>query len=134
MSNFSDVAAFHDKYEVPTQTEVALLPDDVAQFRGKFIQEELDEFFKATAEGNLIEAIDALIDIVYVACGTADLMGLSEEQWEAHWAEVQRANMEKVRVSSAADSKRGHSFDVKKPEGWRGPDHAKILEQFNVKA
>lgn len=133
MSNFSDVAAFHDKYEVPTQTEVALLPDDVAQFRGKFIQEELDEFFKASSEGNLVEAIDALIDIVYVALGTADLMGLSEEQWEAHWAEVQRANMEKVRVASAADSKRGHSFDVKKPAGWKAPDHVKILEQFNVK-
>jgi hypothetical protein len=35
---------------------------------------------------------------------------------------VQKANMAKVRVAKAEDSKRGSTFDVRKPEGWVGPE------------
>jgi predicted HAD superfamily Cof-like phosphohydrolase len=71
---------------------------------------------------------DALIDLVYVAMGTAHLLGLP---WEALWNEVQIANMRKVRAAAdASDSKRGSAFDVVKPPGWQPPNIKRILENY----
>jgi predicted HAD superfamily Cof-like phosphohydrolase len=68
---------------------------------------------------------DALVDIVYVAMGTAYMMGLP---WQQLWDEVQRSNMDKVRASDASQSKRKNSLDVVKPQGWVGPDLKRIIE------
>lgn len=121
--NFMDVQSFHDRFLIPRPPGPTLLLPDVTSFRVKFMQEELDEY---DAAGTLPDKIDALVDLVYVALGTADLHGI---KWQPHWADVQRANMTKERVPSAADSKRGHSLDVRKPKGWKGPDHEKILAE-----
>ena len=47
--------------------------------------------------------------------------------WGALWAEVQRANMAKVRVEAPAGSKRKSRFDVVKPADWVGPDIVGVL-------
>jgi predicted HAD superfamily Cof-like phosphohydrolase len=132
MKMFYDVLAFQYKFGVLPQKGVPHFPsDDVIEFRKKFLQEELDEFKTACAEGNMEKAIDALLDLSYVINGTALLFGITPECWNECWDEVQRANMTKVRANSAADSrsKRGHSLDVVKPEGWRGPNHLPILQR-----
>ncbi len=128
-SNFDDVGKFHRRFGLPTSTEVMaphLLEPDVQEFRENFLQEELNEFAEAHAEGDLGGAADALIDLVYVALGTAHLMHLP---WQRLWDEVQRANMEKVRAPDAKSSKRHHHFDVIKPEGWVPPDIDGVLEK-----
>ena len=94
------------------------------EYRIKFLKEELAELETAYNNSDLAEVIDALIDLCYVSIGTGILMGVN---WDKHWAEVQRANMEKIRVTSSTDSKRGHSFDVKKPTFWVPPQHTSIL-------
>jgi predicted HAD superfamily Cof-like phosphohydrolase len=127
---YQDVEDFHTKYQVPISDKLILLAPDELAFRIKFMQEELDEFVKANEEGNLEEAIDALIDLVYVAHGTASFMGIRTEQWQEHWDEVQNANLKKIMVESAADSKRGYKFDIKKPTGWEKPNHAPIIEKY----
>jgi predicted HAD superfamily Cof-like phosphohydrolase len=131
MSNIEDVEEFHFKFGIEVPSEPAQLTTDVAQFRIKFMQEELDEYVLATAQGDVEGQIDALVDLVYVALGTSDLQGFN---WQAHWNEVQRANMSKVRAENADDprSKRKHAIDVVKPEGWTGPDHVKVFdEEYN---
>jgi predicted HAD superfamily Cof-like phosphohydrolase len=71
---------------------------------------------------------DALIDEVYVAMGTAHLLGYP---WQVGWNAVQTANMQKVRAAKdGSDSKRGSSFDVVKPEGWTAPDIETLLRRF----
>lgn len=128
-SNFDDVGTFHRRFGLPSSVEVMsphLLDYDVQEFRKNFMQEELDEFTDACNNGDLAGAADALIDLVYVAMGTAHLMHLP---WQALWDEVQRANMEKVRAPDAESSKRHHHFDVIKPEGWQAPDIAGVLER-----
>lgn len=82
----------------------------------------------AAPECDLEKAADALADLVYVALGTAHMMGLP---FDAIWAEVQRANMTKERAESARDerSKRQHVFDVVKPAGWTPPDHGPALRK-----
>lgn len=123
-----DVAAFHAKFGVPIGTEPRLLSEADWRFRSGFLLEELTEFNHACAEGDLPGAADALVDLVYVALGTAVWMGLP---WQALWNEVQRANMAKVAASSVDASRRStgrsHSADVCKPEGWRPPAIAEVL-------
>lgn len=137
MSEYQDVKDFHLKFEVPTDEErVPELPTaDVVDYRAGFMQEELDEFKGACYDGDLAGAADALIDLVYVAKGTALLMGISPECWDELWTDVQRANLAKERATSAADprSKRSHSLDVVKPEGWVGPDGETILKKHGAK-
>lgn len=126
MSNFSDVGDFHTKFALPTSEDrfPGLLTDETFMFRYQFLQEELQELLKAHREGNLEDFADALVDLVYVALGTAHMAGVP---WEELWAEVQRANMGKVRATESSQSKRGSSLDVVKPMGWRPPDVAQVL-------
>lgn len=130
MTNFSDVGKFHEKFGLDNTTFRDVGPrewdSELMNFRADFLKEELDEFTDAAADQDIAGVADALIDLVYVAMGTAHLLGLP---WEALWTEVQRANMDKQRAAvDGSDSKRGSAFDVVKPEGWRSPDIAKILE------
>lgn len=125
MSEFDDVGTFHARFGLPTDPGPRDLPMEVIRFRSKFMQEELDEFNLAAIDGNHAGMFDALIDLVYVACGTAHFLGYP---WQEGWDLVQAANMAKVRAASAEQSKRGSAFDVVKPEGWQAPDIEGLLE------
>lgn len=76
------------------------------------------------AKGDLAGAADALVDLVYIVHGTAQCHGLP---WHALMADVHNANMRKVKVENAADSRFGFAHDIKKPEGWVGPRTEEIL-------
>ena len=94
-------------------------------YRVGFLHEELDELCLSYEDSDLEGCADALIDLVYVAMGTALMMGLP---WEKLWNEVQRANMAKrLAKPDGSDSKRGSPLDVVKPPGWVGPDHSAAL-------
>ena len=90
---------------------------------------ELDEAYKAYVEDpntrKLVDIVDALIDQAYFVIGTIELMGLD---FDAHWDEVHRANMSKVRgMKASRPDTRG--FDMVKPTTWVGPEagHHNIL-------
>ena len=129
-SNFDDVGDFHQKFELENVTHGAAFPRSydlsLLSFRQQFLQEELDEFHDAWVKNDPEKAFDALLDLVYVAMGTAHLMGFP---WQAGWDEVQRANMTKQRSAGDDDplSKRATKGDVVKPAGWRAPDLKVVL-------
>lgn len=134
MSNFEDVGRFHRKFGLPTfdpSRPTSPLDHETLSFRIAFMREELNEFIEAADAEDAAGMFDALIDLVYVAMGTAHLAGFP---WEAGWALVQRANMAKVRATSASESKRGSSLDVVKPEGWNAPDIAGVIDVHNCLA
>ena len=146
----ADVAAFHEKFDLPLQRPVVgMLPPDLADFRYNFMREELEEYSEAGDELTLMKAIsrlgeffdrqkgqeeytsllekqlDALVDLVYVAIGTALFHGFD---FRSAWRRVQAANMAKVRAQKdGSDSKRGSSFDVVKPKGWQPPTHIDLV-------
>lgn len=129
---FADVGAFHRKFGLPHTDDEhlpCLLPEDVWEFRLKFLREELQETIDAHAEGDLAKFFDGLMDLVYVALGTAHMAHLP---WAEGWDEVQRANMAKERSSGAGDerSSRGHTLDVVKPAGWTPPDVEGVLARY----
>lgn len=130
-TNFEDVGEFHRQFGLDEVLSKGVgprnVPPDLAAFRLKFLQEELDEFEDATSVGDMPKAFDALIDLVYVALGTAHLYGFP---WKEGWRRVQAANMSKVRVERADQSKRGSAYDVVKPEGWKPPDIDGLLSSL----
>lgn len=132
-SLFEQVGEFHEKFGFPVAGKDGNHPhlliegetyNDVAEFRRKFLKEEFDEFIKAQDENDIVGIADALVDLVYVALGTAHYYGLPFDEL---FDEVQRSNMDKVRVQSADESKRGTVWDVRKPVGWRPPDLGTIV-------
>ena len=147
VTNFNDVGDFHDRFGLPRFTGQGVQPftKEMLGFRIQFLLEEVKEFIDA-CQGELdidsrgkfqvifgqsvsidhAEAFDALIDLVYVAMGTAHFM---RYPWQEGWNEVQRANMAKVRATSAEDSKRGTALDVVKPPSWRAPDIMAVLQR-----
>ena len=132
MSHFDDVGKFNRKFGLPLATDGPphLLDEDLLSFRLKFMAEELLEYEQACAAGNIAEAADALVDLVYVALGTAHMMHVPFDEC---WSEVQRANMQKVRANGSDDplSKRKHQLDVVKPDGWKPPDLHSIIRAWS---
>lgn len=123
---FDDVKAFHEKFGIPNGDVAAPLEPGVSEFRVGFMREELREYLEAVRDKNLHEQFDALVDLTYVVLGTAAMHGFD---FNEGWRRVHEANMKKVRVESADDSKRGHRFDVKKPEGWQAPSLFDLLPE-----
>lgn len=128
-----DIEDFHKKFGLEYNEGPRMLPRDLAKFRADFMYEELDEYFDhlpADKETQISEAadvfrkeksFDALIDLVYVALGTAYLHGFD---FREGWRRVHEANMAKVRVDGETleGSVRKSKYDVVKPQGWKAPD------------
>lgn len=129
-----DVCEFHKKFEIPIEKYPAFPVEELINFRIKFLREEVGEFEEAVRNDDIVKAFDALIDIVYVAIGTAVIMNLPFEQG---WNIVHSANMSKIRAKNASQSKRGTAFDVVKPENWIAPDmmlHSLLLKhEYDLK-
>lgn len=220
---FKDVQRFHAKFGLVTPDQFSTLSPDLLKFRVNFLYEEWQEYVDSCATNDLATAIDSLLDLVYVACGTAILhgitakewaevcvdeddlynveelvfnthdeplhlrpsflspevnvkftthleklidkysvaqnshdedtqyevsrclaaiyvsvlagaayLGMSPECWDEFWDDVQRANMSKERVLRAEDSKRGSTYDVRKPTGWIPPDSEGLLAKWST--
>jgi predicted HAD superfamily Cof-like phosphohydrolase len=151
-TNFEQVKAFHAHFDLPRPRYLTALTtdenhtlknetihriaaaetfirshragDDVFYGRVQMMLEELREFVEAYQQGHLTNQVDSLVDLVYFALGTAVMMGAPFDEC---FAEVHRANMDKVRVASSAESLRLNKLDVRKPQGWRPPDLNSIL-------
>ncbi len=136
----ADVEDFHRKFSLLYGGIVRGLPQELRRFREDFLKEELDEYTRnsvglefelglrtlnhETVNKHLEEMLDALVDLVYVAVGTAHLHGFD---FREAWRRVQAANMAKIRAEKPGDSKRGSTFDVVKPAGWKAPDHSDLV-------
>ena len=121
-----DIDNFHKKYGFEKNEKVDI-PDnnELINFRTAFLMEELAEYTNAITKKDAAGALDALVDIVYIALGTAWLFNLP---FEKAWNEVQKANMSKIRAKDKT-GKRGTKFDVIKPKDWKAPNIEKIIEE-----
>jgi predicted HAD superfamily Cof-like phosphohydrolase len=114
------VKAFNIRFGQIIQQSPGHLTQRKLRERAEFLAEEIGEFIEAAEAGDMALMFDALLDIVYVAKGTAVMMGLP---WAMGFAEVHRTNMAKV----PGITKRGNRVDVAKPEGWTPPRLHDIL-------
>lgn len=66
------------------------------EFVYNFILEELEEYREACEGGDIVEVLDALCDITYVATGNGTMLhGLKDKIWPAY-QEVQASNLSKA--------------------------------------
>ena len=119
----AQVADMHQKFGLTLNTVPVELREEQLMERWRFLLEEVNEMSQAVAKDDYEGIIDALVDIVVVAKGTAVMMGI---RWGPHFDEVMRANMDKER--GPHNARRGE--DLIKPEGWQGPDHRKVLNGY----
>jgi predicted HAD superfamily Cof-like phosphohydrolase len=127
-TEYHDIIQFHEKFDLAATRGPQPWDDEFMQFRFKFMREELDEFLEGMDQKDHAKMFDALLDLVYVAMGTAYSMGYP---WGSGWALVQKANMAKVRAQpDGSDSLRGSSRDVIKPPGWTAPDIEGLLQAW----
>lgn len=67
-----------------------------ADFVVNFIQEELDELKTAAENGDIVEVLDAILDITYVCLGNGAMSFGLKDKIMAGYAEVQRSNLSKI--------------------------------------
>lgn len=125
MSQFEMVREFMVKFGLDYEGPPRELPNKMAQFRLKFLEEELTEYYRAWSAHDLEGQLDALVDLVYVALGTARLHGFD---FDEAFERVHYANMRKERsASNIVNAERGSSFDVIKPPDWKQADLSDLV-------
>jgi len=113
----ADVREFHKKFNQSYDGPPRAMPLDEAQFRGKFQIEEATELADAIEANNQEQILDAEVDSIYVAVGTADKHG--HDLYEA-WRRVHAHNMMK---EPAPDG----TFKITKPPGWVPADLSDLV-------
>ncbi len=92
----------------------------------KLIAEEVNELSDAIGQEDLVETLDALIDILVVTIGAVHSIGADAE---GAWKEVMRTNFAKIDRETGKVRKR-EDGKVLKPLGWTPPE----LKPFISKA
>ncbi len=125
---FAKVKKFRQKLNLPVSDKPELLGPRHISFYARFLMEELSELLKAHEKNDLVDAADAIADLIYVAMGCAHHMGLPLPQILDI---VHDCNMQTV----SGATNRGTQQDAMKPEGWTGPEEhiALILFEKNRK-
>ena len=93
MSNFDDVRIFMKTYGQEIKSKPMFPDKKIVKLRYNLIKEELEEFKNAIDEKNLLEAADALTDILYVTYGAGHAFGIDLDKC---FNEVQESNMSKL--------------------------------------
>ena len=92
----SEVEEFNSTMGKPN-TYTPNIPDRKEwMFVYNFILEELEEYKEACETGNIIEVLDALCDITYVATGNGVMLHGLKDKFQDAYAEVQASNMSKA--------------------------------------
>ena len=114
------VRAFHQKYDCRVGPRENLPAPHEALHRSRMMAEEVVEFLAATDEGDFIEAVDALCDLMYLILGAAVEMGVDLEPC---FAEVHRSNMTKTRGHRDSGGK------VLKGEDFEPPNLVRVIHE-----
>lgn len=93
MNWYTAVGDFHRACQLPVSPRPQL-PDSAARrLRMRLLLEEVSELAEAEIGEDLTQIADALADIVYIACGTAQAYGIPLDEV---FAEVHRSNLTKL--------------------------------------
>jgi len=110
---------FLDQYKFMQACDqtTGVLNEKQYQLYCNLIKEEFDEL---CASDNIVDDLDALIDILVVTIGAIHSLGANGE---AAWQEVMRTNFAKIDPVTGKVRKR-EDGKVLKPEGWTPPNLA----------
>jgi predicted HAD superfamily Cof-like phosphohydrolase len=95
---------------------------DQYQMYCNLIREEFDEL---CSSDNIVDDLDALIDIMVVTAGAIHSLGVDAE---GAWKEVMRSNFAKVDPRTGKVTRR-EDGKVLKPEGWEPPRLQRFIRE-----
>ena len=93
MSNFEKVGIFMKTFGQEVKSKPSFSTDKINKLRIDLIKEELEELTEALNNKDLLEAADALTDILYVTYGAGHAFGIDLDKC---FDEVQNSNMSKL--------------------------------------
>ncbi len=125
MSNkIKQVIEFHEAFGVENNTKPTLINDSKLRF--ELMKEENEEYLEACKNNDMIEILDACVDMQYILNGTIARHGLKDVFNDA-FDEVHGSNMSKL----GEDGKPIYREDGKilKGKNYYKPNLAKVLEK-----
>ena len=121
MTNFEKVKKFMETFGQEVKSKPSFSSEKINELRYNLIKEELDEFKQALENNDLLEAADALTDILYVTYGAGHAFGINLDKC---FEEVQNSNMSKLGID-------GKPIFNDKGKVLKGPNYFKPnLEKF----
>jgi len=93
MTNFQKVKTFMQTFGQEVKSKPSFGTEKINDLRYNLIQEELEELKQAIDNKDLLEAADALTDILYVTYGAGHAFGIDLDRC---FEEVQNSNMSKL--------------------------------------
>lgn len=124
----SDINDFLTRYRLPNPQLFTPLPEDQLKIRIEHMYEEMRELVDSAQKKDWPEVLDALVDVSYIAIGTALMCGAN---FDEAWRRVHEANMAKIRASRDNLGKRETEFDVIKPKDWRPADLTDLVGEHH---
>ena len=123
MTNFQKVKTFMQTFGQEVKSKPSFSTEKINELRYNLIKEELEELKQAIVNKDLLEAADALTDILYVTYGAGHAFGID---LDSCFEEVQNSNMSKL----GEDGKPIYNDDGKVMKGpnYYKPDLSKFVK------
>ena len=124
-TTIEQVQEFHETYGLPVENEQTTGNEQTKDLRINLLQEELDELKEALQNDDMIETLDALIDLQYVLDGAFLSFGMQDVKMEA-FNEVHRSNMSKLGEDGKPIRRESDGKVMKGPNYFK-PDMAQFI-------
>lgn len=131
-TTLEQVQEFHETYGLPVLNSPNISDEKTNALRVNLLAEELDELKEALQQGDMVETLDALIDLQYVLDGaflSFGLHGLKEQAFN----EVHRSNMSKLGEDGKPIRRESDGKVLKGPNYFK-PDIAQFLDDNKEEA
>lgn len=125
-STLDQVQEFHETYGLPVAPEHTLADEKTRTLRINLLAEELDELKEALEAGDMVETLDALIDLQYVLDGAFLSFGMHDVKTAA-FEEVHRSNMSKLGADGKPIRRESDGKVMKGPDFFQ-PDLAQFIK------
>lgn len=124
---FNQRREFNDAFRIDSNDHFDKLSVGEYGLEFNMLNEELNEYFTACQEGDLVEIADAIGDMLYLIIGTAYKHGLDAEELGKVMNEIHRSNMSKLHNGRVVKNSVGK---VVKPDTFSPPNLAEVLELY----
>ncbi len=125
-STLDQVQEFHETYGLPVLDTPNITDEKTNALRINLLAEELDELKEALEQGDLVETLDALIDLQYVLDGAFLSFGLQHVKEQA-FNEVHRSNMSKLGADGKPIRRESDGKVLKGPDYFK-PDITQFVQ------
>ncbi len=131
-TTLEQVQEFHETYGLSVLDKASISDEKTNELRINLLAEELGELKEALEQGDMVETLDALIDLQYVLDGAFLSFGLHDVK-NAAFDEVHRSNMSKLDADGKPIRRESDGKVLKGPNYFK-PDMAQFITKKEVAA